>query len=127
MSCLKFTNKYNLIDSININNTTIFIYFNDSMRWICDVKKDSISSKGDYNLSLYDNYGEIYSMKCVNKQLTTETRKIQIMQDYITLRPSDNTLNQMPDLVINVLKTIDHAVALETLRRVTEQIHGLNK
>ncbi len=122
-----FTNKYSLIDSITVNNVKMPIYFPDSTRWICDLKKDSISAKGDYTVSLFDNYGESYKIKLLNKELTYDTRKIKIMYDQIMLYPRENTLNQFPDIIINVLKTIDHPVGLETLRRITEQVHSLPK
>jgi len=127
MPNISFTNKYALIDSIRINNVIMTINFPDSTRWICDLKKDSISAKGDYTVSLFDNYGESYMIKMLNRELTYETRKIKIVYDQIMLYPQENTLNQFPDIVINVLKTIDHPVGLETLRRITEQVHSLPK
>lgn len=127
MPNISFTNKYSLIDSITINNVRMSIYFPDSTRWICDLKKESISTKGDYTVSLFDNYGESYTIKLLNRELKYDTRKIKIMHEQILLYNFENTLNQLPDIVINVLKTIDHPVGLETLRRITEQIHSLPK
>lgn len=127
MPNISFTNKYALIDSITINNVKMSIYFPDSARWVCDLKKTSISAKGDYTVSLFDNYGESYTIKLLNKELTYDTRKIKIMHDQILLYNFENTLNQLPDIVINVLKTIDNPIGLETLRRITEQVHSLPK
>jgi hypothetical protein len=123
MASLSFTHKYGCIDTFTIKDRHLTIYFHDSPRWICNIRKDSISSKGDCDIVLYDNYGEIYRMKFLNQQLTSETNNLQVRQEFISLEPRETTLYQLPDIAINVLKSMDHPVGLETLRRLAEQIH----
>ena len=123
MSVLSFTNKYNNIETIQINNAQYSIVMHDSSRWICKFEKENISYKGDFDITLYDNYGEIYKMKYINNSLTYDVYKINIIEHMILLHPRDALLYQMPDIAIDVLKTINHPVGVETLYRLSREIH----
>ena len=120
---LYFTNKYNLIETINITNTEYHVGMSDGSRWVCKYDKEHIGNKDDYNISIYDNYGEKYTLKYYNNILTYDTNKIIVDTKNIYLYSKDNTLYPMPDLVIDVLNTIQHPIGVETLRRLCEKIN----
>jgi hypothetical protein len=119
-----FTNKYYLINSYTFNNNNIIkIGVDNPTRWICDIKKSPITANGDYEFTFYDNYSEIYRIKLLNGEYIYNSKKILFNNNELLFIPSDTTLFQLPDIAINVLKTIADPIGIETLRRIANQVN----
>ena len=121
-----FTNKYYLINSyIFKNNNIIKIEFDNTSRWICDIKKTAITTNGDFEFVFYDNYGEIYRIKLLNDEYVYNSKKIRFNNNELLFIPSDTTLFPLPDIAINVLKTIADPIGIETLRRIAKEVNTM--
>lgn len=106
-----FTNRYKEIPSFNGYRLHL------ESRWICAEFKDSIGFNMDL-FTLIDNYCETYCITVDNGLISLE--KGQLINNRINLVSKNNTLFQLPDIAIDVLQTISHPVAIETLCRLAK-------
>lgn len=119
---LSYSHKYNLVDSFDVKGSKIKIGFDNTSRWICDVKRATISNNNeDYDFTLFDNYGEIYRIKWLNSEFVYDKNTMRFYDDEFILHPKNMTLYPFPNIAIDVLKTISDPIGLETLRRIAHR------
>lgn len=108
-----FTNRYREISSI------IGFKINIDNRWICAAFTEIEGVNGEL-ITLIDNYCEIYTIRRnkSTKLLDLDKGQINYIYNIIYLLSNNNTLSLLPDIAIDVLQSISHPIAFETLRRI---------